>query len=395
MTAQGQQASKHPRWEAWKRSFKESNYITDFWTWLLTLLSKSAELVLFGSILYSSYQLVPGVPPVPPAIDAFLFLVQQAALDIGGMGLLKLAKRAGLSKASFPMRVGVTLVVLMIMNVVLASVKHTMPMVPADVFVTIETLLLIARAVMAVLFGHAIHALREEYGESTITIHDANALQQRMEELSAELTGRFNQQGQRLTEEIAQVESTMQQRLTVELATVQETAHRSLSESSTGLASSLQTQLAHELASLQERLQEHHAELALLPDVQARLQHLESATHEEIHRMRAALEKQAPTQVEEPQKREERPQLHAVPTGRATKFDARAFVFSCLQDDPDAKLAEIAKRAATQRQELSQSSISRYRSQFFARSESSSVAHHASSTMQVESSSIDECMVAS
>src|SRR6267154_6493017 len=104
----------HPKWEAFKRSWIYSNYITDFWTWLLTLLSKSAELVLFGSILYSSYQLVPGVPPVPPAIDAFLFLVQQAALDIGGMGLLKLAKRAGLSKDAFPMRVGVTLVVLMI-----------------------------------------------------------------------------------------------------------------------------------------------------------------------------------------------------------------------------------------------------------------------------------------
>src|SRR5712691_11376242 len=207
MTSTVQQASKHPRWDAWKRSFKESNYITDFWTWLLTLLSKSAELVLFGSILYSSYQLVPGVPPVPPAIDAFLFLVQQAALDIGGMGLLKLAKRAGLSRDAFPMRVGITLVVLMVLNVVLASVKHALPMVPDGVFVAIETILLIARAVMAVLFGHAIHALREEYGESTITIKDANELQQRIGELSVGLTRSFNQQ-------VQQVEMQFQRRLT-------------------------------------------------------------------------------------------------------------------------------------------------------------------------------------
>jgi len=84
-----QQTVEHPKWDAFKTNFLQSNYITDFWNWLLTLLSKSAELVLFGSILYSSYQLIPGVPMVPPAIDAFLFLVQQAALDIGGMGLLK------------------------------------------------------------------------------------------------------------------------------------------------------------------------------------------------------------------------------------------------------------------------------------------------------------------
>ena len=98
-----QERVEHPRWEAFVRSFKQSNYITDFWNWFLTPLSKSAELVLFGSILYSSYQLIPGVPTVPAGVDAFLFLVQQAALDIGGLGLLKLAKRAGLPKESFPM----------------------------------------------------------------------------------------------------------------------------------------------------------------------------------------------------------------------------------------------------------------------------------------------------
>ena len=37
-----------PRWEAIKRSFMQSNYITDFWNWLMTLMSKAAELVLFG-----------------------------------------------------------------------------------------------------------------------------------------------------------------------------------------------------------------------------------------------------------------------------------------------------------------------------------------------------------
>jgi len=174
-------------WEAFTSSFKLSNYITDFWNWFMTLMSKAVEMVLFGTVLYSGYQLLPGVPHVPAPIDAAVFVIQQGALDIGGMGLLKLAKRANLAKDAFPVRLGMSLVVLMILNVALASIKHTLPMIPGGVFVGIETLLLIARAVVAVLFGHAIYALREEYGESTITLHEAHELQQRMDAYSEQL----------------------------------------------------------------------------------------------------------------------------------------------------------------------------------------------------------------
>src|SRR5215469_2685075 len=75
----------------------------------------------------------------------------------------------------------------MIVNVALASIKHTLPMIPGGVFVGIETILLIARAIVAVLFGHAIYALREEYGESTITVHEAHELQQRLDAYSEQL----------------------------------------------------------------------------------------------------------------------------------------------------------------------------------------------------------------
>ncbi len=188
MTTNVQHPSDHPRWEAFKSSFKQSNYITDFWNWFMTLMSKAAEMVLFGTVLYSGYQLLPGVPHVPASVDAAVFVIQQGALDIGGMGLLKLAKRANLAKDAFPVRLGMSLVVLMILNVALASIKHILPMIPGGVFVGIETVLLIARAVVAVLFGHAIHALREEYGESTITVKEANELQQAIDALASELT---------------------------------------------------------------------------------------------------------------------------------------------------------------------------------------------------------------
>ena len=200
MTANRQPPAEHPRWEAFKSNFTQSNYITDFWNWFMTLMSKAAEMVLFGTVLYSGYQLLPGVAHVPAPIDAAVFVVQQGALDIGGMGLLKLAKRADLPKDSFPVRLGISLVVLMILNVALASIKHTLPMLPDGVFVGVETLLLIARAVVAVLFGHAIHALREEYGESTITVKEAQELQQAIEGLVSELV-RVQQDCQRHIEQ--------------------------------------------------------------------------------------------------------------------------------------------------------------------------------------------------
>jgi hypothetical protein len=174
-------------------------------------MSKAAEMVLFGTVLYSGYQLLPGVPHVPASIDAAVFVIQQGALDIGGMGLLKLAKRANLAKDSFPVRLGMSLVVLMIVNVALASIKHTLPMIPGGVFVGIETLLLIARAIVAVLFGHAIYALREEYGESTITIKEAQELQQCIAELSSKLAHVQQHLHVQLASELASLRDSLQQ----------------------------------------------------------------------------------------------------------------------------------------------------------------------------------------
>src|SRR5258708_15338399 len=85
----------------------------------------------------------------------------------------------------------------MILNVVLASLKQALPMNPPGAFLWIETLLLVARAIMAVLFGHAIPALREEYGQNTTTIKDANQLPPHMKKLSSQiLRGQQNLQPQ-------------------------------------------------------------------------------------------------------------------------------------------------------------------------------------------------------
>jgi hypothetical protein len=365
------QPSQHPKWEAFTSSFKQSNYITDFWNWFMTLMSKAAEMVLFGTVLYSGYQLLPGVPHVPATIDAAVFVIQQGALDIGGMGLLKLAKRAGLPRESFPVRLGATLVVLMILNVALASVKHTLPMIPDGVFVGIETLLLIARAIVAVLFGHAIHALREEYSESTITVKEASELQESMVALAMEL---------------ARVQETFHGRLSSELATLRENFHR---------------QLSSELSPLRESV--HHSQelLASIPAMQARLQHIENSTVAETHKqpvLRALPSiRQDSHDASKTRLANETRQAALQATGAAGKFDARAFVFARLSENPDLKLAEIEQLARATGQELSQPTASRYRRQFFNRHESSSMKDESANesvTMKVqdsyESSATDE-----
>jgi hypothetical protein len=367
----------HPRWDAFTSSFKQSNYITDFWNWFMTLMSKAAEMVLFGTVLYSGYQLLPGVPHVPATIDAAVFVIQQGALDIGGMGLLKLAKRAGLPRDAFPVRLGMALVVLMILNVALASIKHSLPMIPDGVFVGIETVLLIARAIVAVLFGHAIHALREEYSESTITIKDADELRQHMEELSSELS---------------RVQQNVQRQLSAELSTLRENVHQQLS-------------FGH------ESFQQYQEALAQVPDLKAHLQHIESSTTEELRQVKAVLEKQAQrgqNRLAEREQQAERPVLRALPSiqrgspearthhakdmcevtlqaAAAGKFDARAFVFACLEKNPALKLAEIEQRARAAGQALSQPTASRYRKQFLRRNESASVVTTESSIMKAES----------
>jgi hypothetical protein len=306
-------------------------------------MSKAAELVLFGSVLYSGYQLLPGITHAPAGVDALVFVIQQAALDIGGMGLLKLAKRAGLPKDAFPVRVGITLVVLMILNVVLASLKQAVPVIPAAVFVWIETVLLIARAVMAVLFGHAIYALREEYSESTITVKEASELREEMEILASDMVQtrlHFQQQLANLHEQLAQ-----------QCAQREQDLHEHLRESGALLARNLHD----ELASLRESLHMQMSE-ELASTMQTHT-HAHATTHMQL----------VPLPVRPVQRENERGKretLHALSQGGKlvdTGVTVKQFVFACLEQDATLKLAQINEQAFASGLRISLSQISRYR----------------------------------
>lgn len=160
---------KRPNWPRLWYGFVRSNYITAVWNWFMMLAGKASEPVLFGSVLYSGYQLVPGVPQPTPGLNAIAFVTQQAALDIGGMGLIKLTKDESPEKFKFARWTGIALITLMVVNMIVATANRVFP-VPAQIIQITEGILLIIRSVMAVLFGHAIHTLKESKPEQDIDV---------------------------------------------------------------------------------------------------------------------------------------------------------------------------------------------------------------------------------
>jgi hypothetical protein len=242
--------------------------------------------------------------------------------------------------------------------------------VPPTALQLISALLLIVRGIVITGFLMALAKVesraprilsREAHTREQQAQQDEQARsQQQMDELAASCT----QQIQRLSQQLAQIESTFQQQLAESAATVEST---------------VQIQVATELVAVQENLHRHLAKslqplataLAEVQAVQTHLQQRESDLAQQVQRWHA----EAPKQSQEWSEPEKRVMLHAVPrrerSTQRDKFDARAFVFSCLQENPDAKLADLAKRAlATCNVELSQSTMSRYRKQYFARNAS-------------------------
>lgn len=144
--------------------FAHSLYITKAWNWFLEFMGRAAEAVLVISVLYASVKLLP-VVHMPAGLDVVIFIAQFVALDVGGLSLGKLAKQAqaegnhdGAIQAS---RMSKALIIVMIVGVVVVAIEQLFP-IPANWKLGIDTVLLIARSILAVLYGHIIHTLRKE-----------------------------------------------------------------------------------------------------------------------------------------------------------------------------------------------------------------------------------------
>lgn len=158
------QPNQQSRSRGTRDSLVHSLYITAIWGWFLELVGRAAEAILVLSVLYSSVKLLPLVH-FPAGLDVVVFIAQFIALDVGGLSLGKLAKQAaeegnqaGEKRARWMSN---ALISVMIAGVVVVAMEQLFS-IPAHWQLGIETVLLIARAILAVLYGPCIHSLRQE-----------------------------------------------------------------------------------------------------------------------------------------------------------------------------------------------------------------------------------------
>jgi hypothetical protein len=189
--------------------FHRSTWITAIWNWFLMLASKAAEPVLTISVIYSCARLLPAIhTPVP--LDNTIFICQMIALDIGGLGLRKLANQArkdgNEDGARLAGSVSTALLTIMGINVALSVLESVAPLDPT-VERVIEGILLIARAIMAVFYAYVIHSLHGEGGEP----HDEPHAQPDLQQAVADLQTTFEQRLAEIVAEQSRMLASMQQ----------------------------------------------------------------------------------------------------------------------------------------------------------------------------------------
>ncbi len=168
-----------------RRSFAQSTYITASWTWFMVLAGNAAEPVLVSSVLYASVKLLP-IIHFPPQFDVVVFVAQFIALDVGGLSLNRLAdqalKEGNVTGARLAKRLSIALVSVMLAGVIIAGIDQVVKL-DGQISTIVDTILLIGRAIMSVLYSRVIHALKEDAFEA-----DEEAAQEFMAEAMSALT---------------------------------------------------------------------------------------------------------------------------------------------------------------------------------------------------------------
>lgn len=358
--------------------FVRSNYITWFTDWLMTLASKCTEVVLYVTVLYSCAELYPGVK-LPDGLTLALFIIQMGALDIGGIGLSKMARQAradhneeGAHKAEILSR---WLISIMIASLVTASLTLAISQIPGFqkdqnaqtaiqiVQTAISLVLVVARAVCAVLYGKIIHALKSETPD-TLLVPTKQADLEAI--LAASVTPLFQQVAdlantvQLLSvsteKRFRQIESTFQLSI--------ETALRHFQQFQIESQSKIETSFSEQIESLTETLQIQEKALSLLPDFTEQLGQIESV-NEEVTQVKALVEqvitRRTLTSVPAASRKAS---TSRVVVSEAKSVDRKAFVFQCLTDDPEMKIQAIQLKAAESGFSISVGTISGYRNEF-------------------------------
>ena len=190
--------------ELFLHGLARSNYVTAITDWFMGFAGKWAELVLYGTVLYSCAELYPGVY-LPAGLSLVVFLVQLGALDIGGLSLAKLAKQAredgNAAGAVNAERLSKWLIGIMLVGVVTVGLEHALPVtLPTWIITSINVLLVVARSICAVLYGRVVHDLKQE-----ITVHRPSDLSHQLsEKFSSELTAALDLVRQEFSNQVSE-----------------------------------------------------------------------------------------------------------------------------------------------------------------------------------------------
>src|SRR6266536_3661575 len=145
----------------WQERLKDSSWVTIGWEWLQVLPGRSVDFVLWTTMIFSCYQLIPGAPQAPAGVSTFMFILQFIALDIGGLGLNRLAQQQGLPRWAYARVVAYILIGITLVTISYAGIEHA-GTVPLEVTGWIEAMLVIARSIMTLLYGEAIHSRKAQ-----------------------------------------------------------------------------------------------------------------------------------------------------------------------------------------------------------------------------------------
>lgn len=223
-----------------------STYITAAWNWFLEFIGRSAEAILVVSVLYASVKLLP-VVHMPAGLDVVVFIAQFVALDVGGYSLNKLAKQARAEHndqgAKLAGGMSIALITVMIAGVVVVAIEQLFP-IPGNWKLGIDTVLLIARSILAVLYGHTIHQLKgdDQAEQSSAPAAPQIDIQQQIAAAIAEASAKFERRLVEIAEQVKQIPAPAPAP-TIDYETISETILTSLEDRFTREMRSFQAEM--------------------------------------------------------------------------------------------------------------------------------------------------------
>jgi hypothetical protein len=411
------QVARQTRLIHWRdRAIQRSEGISDAWEVVKAYSARFAEWILFACMVANIIQMLPGVK-VLPWVEATVMGIQVVTLDVAGFGLASMgaaARRAGNNAvATTAEKTGKWLIALMIVTLLVVAIGVLFP-TTKGVIDYIEKGLILVRVVMTVVYGHVMHALREAGIEHVNQMEDLRAENERLEKALTDEQQAAKEQVEQLESAHEATVSDLQEQLegaraesdqlAKKLATVQESLRDTLQNGSSiqssmteviadrnekdALVQSLQRQLSLAKNDLQTKIAELSQARNSLAIASQNESSLQAKIDNAVEVAREEMKAQMQVELDELRRTNKQLKDQAKASGKAPvkptkqvssgKFDARQFVYACLQKNPEMKLSEIVQLAKLQGQELSEPTISRYRKEY---RESSSVRENESSAM--------------